>query len=220
MSASQNDGSDVIKLLFDAMMRSSRTSMVVRIESYNAGERTADVTPMVQEERKIDGEYVSIPSSSIPGCPVLFWGGKGNSFVGGLQKDDLCLALYRHRSHDEIDNGDDGPIVPESTRRLDLADIIVIGSFVAPANGLESDQFREDGQPVLAMPEVSSLYVGGSDAGYTLVRNDLLRQYLISDRTWKLNHKHLVADVLSAIPNSAPPAIPSNLDSERIKVDK
>jgi len=223
MSAnSQTDGSDVIKLLYDSLMRSARTSVVVRVEAYNAGECSADVTTMVQEERKIDGEYVPIPASRMSGCPVVFWGGGGNSFIGGLSPGDLCLGLYRHRSHDEIDNGDEGPLVPESTRRLDMADIIVIGTFTPPANGLDSSQYRTDGQPVLAMPEVSALHVGDSSAQYVLVRHDLLRSYLFQIQIWLANHIHNLDLEHGATfkPTIPPPTVPADMSSPRIKVDK
>lgn len=223
MSAnSQTDGSDVMKLFFDAIMRGVRTSVVVRIEAYNASECSADVTTMVQEERKIDGEYVPIPALSVPGCPVVFWGGAGNSLIGGLSPGDLCLGLYRHRSHDEIDNGDEGPLVPESTRRLDMADIIVVGAFVSPASGLDSSQYRQDGQPVLAMPEVSALHVGDSSSQYVLVRHDLLRNYLFQVRIWMAGHVHNLdlPNVVTFMPLTIPPPLPSDMSSARIKVDK
>lgn len=225
LKGSTTDGSDVMKLLFNSLRRSVYTSVVVRVESYDPATSTADVTPMVSEERKIDGEYVTIPAITQGGCPVIFMGGAGNSLITGLQAGDYCMGLFRHRSHDEIDNGDIGPLKPESSRRMDLCDLIVFGNFVAPANGLEASQYRSDNQPVLAMPEVSALHVGDSGAAYYLVREDTLTNYLNLLKGWIEAHTHdggILGGGLTGPPKSIPPlplpAIP-DLKSTRIKVD-
>lgn len=227
-ASSQTDGSDVVNELFNTIKRSLRNAVIVKIESYNAAERSADVTLLVQEERKIDGEFIPVPASRQSGCPVVFNGGQAGSLVIGLKTGDHCLALYRHRSHDEIDNGDDGPLIPASGRRFNDSDLIVLGSFVAPGKGLDSSQYREDGQPVLALPELSSIHIGDSNAGYFLVREDLFRNYIRDLHRFVLVHKHPYPDGTTSSPTnptvSVPPIqldfFPPDMHSDAIKVSK
>lgn len=219
LKGSTTDGSDVVKLLFESFRRSVYVSVVVRVESYDPASSTADVTPMVSEERKIDGEYVTIPAITQGGCPVIFTGGAGNSFITGLQAGDYCMGLYRHRSHDEIDHGDIGPLTPAGSRRMDLSDLIVFGNFVAPATGLDPSQYRNDNQPVLAMPALSALHVGDSSASFYLVKEDVLTNYLTALKAWAETQIQAAWAQAGGAPPIPPGPVIPDLKSTRIKVD-
>lgn len=221
--ADSKDNTDVVNAILDDALRNLRVSVVVRVDSYDPAERSASVTPMVQEERYLENTRISIPSVSIPGCPVVWPAGSGRSFTIGLNPGDLCLGLYRHRSHDEIDSGVNGPLLPGSVRRVDQSDLIVIPGFVAPASGVDASTYKQSGEPVLAMNENDYLHVGNSSASYYLVRYDLLNQHLSAIRSWLFTHRHLYADgVTEGVSPDDIIQYPLNpqLRSNRIRVDK
>jgi hypothetical protein len=137
----------------------------------------------------------------------------------GLNTGDLCIGLYRHRSHDEIDGGTDGPLLPASVRRVDMSDMVIIPGFIQPSNGQQADAFKTNGEPVLAMPGSEALHVGASTASFYLVREDLLNNLIDLIKTWDTTHTHAVAEgVATASPLPYPPL--PDVASQRIKVDQ
>ena len=213
------DMSDVVFQLFGAIQSRLRTAVVVKIESYDAAEGSATVTPMVLEERIIEGERVEIPSATIPDCPVIFPFGGGRGLTFGLEPGDQALGLYRHRSHDEIDGGASGPILPQSTRRIDQSDLIVLPGFFPPSGGYPSSAIRSDGQPVMALPGGESVYVGSSTAAFALVRWDQLQLYIQDMVTLFNAHIHPVSGPNTGTP-SLPAPNPGDLSSDAFKVDR
>lgn len=213
------DMSDVVVQLSGSLMRQLRTAVVVRIDSYDAAEASATVTPMVLEERIINNERVEIPSSSIPGCPVIFPYGGGRGLTFGLEAGDLAIGLYRHRSHDEIDGGADGPILPASTRRVDLSDLVVLPGFFPPSGGYPSSGIRSDGQPVMPLPSGESVHVGNANATFALVRWDQLQTYLQNFVTLYNAHVHPVSGPNTGVP-AVPATNPSDLSSDAFNVDR
>ncbi len=199
------DMSDVVVQLSGSLMRQLRTAVVVRIDSYDASEGSATVTPMVLEERILNDERVEIPSSSIPGCPVIFPYGGGRGLTFGLEAGDLAIGLYRHRSHDEVDGGADGPLLPASTRRVDLSDLVVLPGFFPPSGGYPSSGIRSDGQPVMPLPSGEAIHVGDSNATFALVRWDLLESYLDAIKAKYDAHVH--GYVLSGAPTPTTPPV-------------
>jgi len=223
------DSSDLSAAIMDAVQRKLRTSVVVRIESFDPQSMTADVTPMVVEDRLIDGELVPVPQLTIPNCPVALPYGGNHPFTSGLRRGDLVIGLYRHRSHDELDGGSNGPLSPQSTRRVSESDIIVLGGYIVPVKGLDPSQYRTDGQPVLSLPGTDAFHVGASTATYYLVRSDELAQFMGQAVPptgligWAVSHTHPVAGPNTGIPNPTPPvpAYPLNsCRSDAIKVNK
>lgn len=210
-----------IALLETALLR-NRTAVCVRIDSFDPDECSATVTPLVNEERIIEGETVSIPSMSIPGCPVIFPTGSGRGLTFGLSRGDLALGLYRHRSHDEIDGGAVGPLDPQSSRRLREADIVVLAGYHQPATARDSSTYRTDGQPTMPLPLLEALHIGASTATYTLVRSDLLASFLSSLVTWANTHTHAgVMPGPGSTAIAAPPlGSPGTIESLAVKVDR
>jgi len=149
-----------------------RTAGVARVVRYEPGAPTATVTLLVQEDRDLPGGRQEVPALTIEGCPVLWMMGGGRALTWGLRAGDLVLALYRHRSHDEIDSGEEGPVVPPLCRRMNESDIVIFPGFSPPDIGMEAGAFREDGQVVLSMPGGESFYAGASTAALALARAD------------------------------------------------
>lgn len=207
--------------LLDSALLRTRVAVSVRIDSFDASTCTATVTPLVNEERVIEGERVPIPSLSIPGCPVIFPYGDGKGLTFGLSRGDTALGLFRHRSHDEIDGGAPGPIDPQSTRRMREADLVVLAGYVVPGSRPSSD-YRSDGAPVMPLPVGDALHVGSSTATYALVREDLLSAYLQNLKTYIDLHVH--PGVTSGPGSTGAPAVPSPtippIDTAAILVDR
>lgn len=216
------DGGTPMERLFQLMREEVRVCGVAEVISYTPGEPTAHIRLLVQEDRNLPGGRTAVPSVDIEGVPVLWPVGGARALTWGLRAGDKVLALYRHRSHDEIDSGDAGPLVPALTRRMNPSDVVVLVGFVAPDTGLESSQFRSDGQPVMGLPNGEALHVGDSAANYVLVREDLLQAELSKIHTAVNGHTHLYTPgTLAAIQTGpgASYAAPGATSSSRIKVD-
>lgn len=173
------------------LLQDVRTAVAARVEDYRPGPQEADVLILVGEEGQ-EGDV------RVPGCPVIWPAG----YTRGLEPGDEVLALVRHRSHDEIDAGEPGPVAPVSTRRMRYTDAVVLPGFVRPAEGQDPAAYREDGEPVIR----GTLHVGGSGASFVLVRADLLDSFLTTIKTWLDTHLHT-----SGAPGSptTPPVAPS-----------
>ncbi len=226
------DIAELSRVLLDSATLRTRTAVCVRIESFNAAECSATVTPLVNEERVVEGERIPIPALTVAGCPVIFPAGGGRGLTFGLQAGDLALGLYRHRSHDEVDGGAEGPLNPASTRRMRDADIVVLAGYFRPAVARPPSEFRSDGQPVMPLPSGEALHVGASTGTYMLVREDLLQTYFTSLKNAYDTHVHgyLIPPSLVPLPTTPPvlpPACtvptplpsPGNLQTSRVKVD-
>lgn len=215
------DPSEPYVALYDLILRDMRVAGVCRITAYTADPPTADVTLLARETRVIDGEAVAQPAVSVTGCPVIWPGGGGRLLAMGLESGDLALALYRHRSHDEIDSGTSTPIVPESGRSLNPADLIILPGYLAPGGGPVGDapaRARFDGQPSLLMPAGEALHLGATSAALRLVVAEVLAPYLKLLEVYIALHEHGVA---GTPPTTLPPSAPTanDLASARLKVD-
>lgn len=211
------DPSEPLLALYDLLLRDVRVAGVCRVLSYTVDPPTADVTLLARDVRMVDGDDVPQPVVSVPGCPVLWPGGGGRLLAMGLEAGDLALAVYRHRSHDEIDSGATSPLVPASGRRLNPADLIILPGFIAPG-ATADDRARTDGQPSLVMPTGEALHLGAAAAALRLVVAEVLAPYLAALELYLSLHVH---DSAGTPPTTPPPAAPSagDLASARVKVD-
>lgn len=207
--------------LFDAVRAGTRVAVAARVEAYRPGPCEADVVLLVQEERLVDGVRVAADPIRVSDVPVLWPAGGGRALTMGLDEGDEVIALVRHRSHDEIDNGEPGPVQPVSTRRMSYSDVVLLPGYVRPADGRDAASYRSDGQPVLSMPGGEALHVGASTATFVLVRADLLDSFLGTLKTWLDTHTHggvTTGGGITGIPAPLSPSA-SDLSSDRIKVD-
>jgi hypothetical protein len=160
--------------LHDVVRAGVRIAVCARVEAYRPSPPEADLLLLVQEERIVDGARVPIEPVRVEGVPVSWPGGGGRTLTMGLEVGDEVIALVRHRSHDEIDSGEPGPVVPVSTRRMSYSDILVLAEYRRPSEERPASEYRSDGQPVLAMPTGEALHVGASTAALALARADLV----------------------------------------------
>lgn len=221
MPAESATQSPMLKL-YDAIRQGLRIAAVAKVEAYDASKPSCDVVVLVQEERMVNNARRVIPEIRVPGVPVMWPGGSTRSLTMGLEVGDLVLLLVRHRSHDEIDGGEPGPVQPVSTRRMNYADAVALPGFVPPDTGMDSGAFRADGQPVLAMPPGEAAHVGASTANLVLVREDLLSSFLSTLKAWIDGHTH--TGVTTGPGVSGIPVVPLSpsagaISSDRIKVD-
>lgn len=218
--------------LLEVARRLGPSIVCVRVERYDAQATTADVTPIVRDWRTgTDGARLWVEQRRIDGCPVLWPGGGTRGLTMGLEAGDLCLAVSRSVSHDEIDAGGTTPAQPRGAWRHGISDAIVLPGYVVPANGRAASEYRSDGQPVLYMDAGEALHVAVSTAAIALARADLVHAELQAVQAGLNNHTH-AAGTLVAPSGGGPvtgatavggsytaPATASDIATDRVKVD-
>lgn len=198
-------------------------AVVCRVVAYDPGEGTADVLPMVQARRVVDGVTEAVPAEVIYGCPVVWPSAGGRTITWGLAMGDLCLCVIRDRSHDEIDSGSAGPLMPAAGRRFNASDAVVLPGYDVPGS-LPSSAVRSDGQMVVGLPAGEALHVGASTASRALALAEDVDARLEELRVVLSAHTHgYQAPTGGSVPAStttvaAIPAFPS-VASTRIKAD-
>ncbi len=215
-----------IERLMSLIRAGIRTSVVGRVVSYQPGAPTATVEFLVQEERDLPSGRVPVPPLTVEGVPVLWLIAGGRGLTMGLREGDFVLVLYRHRSHDEVDDGKAVPGVPASCRRMNPSDVVAVPGFVAPETGLDAKFWRPDGQPVLGMPDDEAFHVGDSQAAFFIARADLVLPELQAIHGAVSGHEHLYTFPLHPavgpqVSTAGGPvfAAPSSVATDRIKVD-
>lgn len=209
---------DPFGAIFEAVQGGVRVAVVARVEEYRPATQEADVLLLVQEDRVLHGEREEVPEVRVYGAPVIWPGGGGRGLTMGLAVGDEVIALVRDRSHDEVDAGEPGPVVPVSTRRFSPADVVILPGYVRPAEGAPAGSYRTDGAPVLALPGGEALHVGAGTATFVLVRHDLLKAWLDTVKLWldTHTHAHFMGPTLTPV---APSPTVADTSSPRIKVD-
>jgi hypothetical protein len=193
-----------------AVLRLVRGAVVCRVQAYTPTTQTADVLPLVSDSLVVDGARVSVPPQVVTGVPVVWLMGGAGAFVSGLAPGDLVLAFARGASHDEIDSGAPGPVLPGSTRRHDLSDLVVVAGY-APPGGLDPSRYSVDGRPVVWASAGGPVRLGSSAAAIPVVRADLLAVELTA----------IAASITSliAVAGGGTPYVPGAPGSSRVVVD-
>ncbi|MDC7234973.1 MAG: Gp138 family membrane-puncturing spike protein [Spirochaetales bacterium] len=117
---------DVLKTFMNALQDDLHTSLPGRIESYDAGSRTASIVPQMKKRYQA-GEVLALPV--IHNVPVQFPASGEASFSFPLKKGDEGWIMFSERSIDEwMDSGQ--AELPEDSRRFALDDAVFIpGTF-------------------------------------------------------------------------------------------
>lgn len=221
--------SDLALSIVESVARTAPdTDLRAVVVAYYPDDQTADVRlavhiPQLDPET---GALVGLVAPTLYRRPVDWPAGGGRSLVWGLSAGDVVAVRVRSRSHDEVDSGTALPVTPASTRRGNPSDVVVIPAAGRPGAPLDTAAYRDDGQPVLAMPADEALHVGASTAALRLVIEDVLRPYLVELDAWLSSHQHAGVTIGSALSGAPPPLVPTPtipasgaLASGRIKVD-
>lgn len=185
----QADPDAAVTAVVDAMMRGLRVAVVAKVESYDAAQQTASVTPQVRELVLVDGAPTYLPAQRVDGCPVVWPGGSTGGLTSGLTAGDLVIALVRDRSHDEVDNGNALPSEPQSSARCSLADIVVLPAYRVPGT-MPSRGYRSDGAPVVWADGSLPVRIGTSTAAVALALATLTQARLDAIQTAFNSHVH------------------------------
>ena len=184
-----------------AGVRVARDATVIR---YDAATQTADVQPCVQD---VAPDGAGVPSPVIYGVPVAWPSGGGRSLAWGIDVGDLGTLIIRDVSHDEVDAGADVPTTPAASRRWDLSDAVFLPRDATPAAPLE--QVRDDGAPVLAMPDDEGLHLGTAAANQALAIAQNVADRLARLETLFTLHVHPVAGASATVQVPPPYTDPS-----------
>lgn len=176
------DMSDLIKMGAEGVLENFYAMLPGRIVSYDAAKGCADVKPVVKNT-DADGNPVDMPV--IRCCQVVFPAGGGYSFVFPLEPGDPCIVVFSSRSLAQWAVGGDEEAKPESPRRGDLADGVVIPGLrpqngaLAAAQGGNMSLGLDDGSSTITIDAAGlvtvadNLQVGGGSAKAS---NDTLLQ--------------------------------------------
>lgn len=202
-------------------------AVVARVVAYDPAAGTADVLPMVQPRRVVEGAPEPVPVSVLYGCPIVWPSAGGRSLTWGLAVGDLCLCIIRDRSHDEIDSGSAGPLMPAASRRFSPSDAVVLPGYDVPGT-LPASAVRSDGQMVARLPAGEALHVGVAMAARALALAEETRLQFEAHRDKFNGHKHGASGISDSMggsctgatsgPDTSIDATP-DLGSSRIKVD-
>lgn len=191
-------------------------AVAAEVVSYDASGPTADVRPLVT----VDGERPPVVS----GCPVQWPNAGGRALTWGLVAGDRVTLLVRSQSHDEVDDGRPVPVTPALGRRHSLADAVVQVGYTTPGT-LDSDAYRNDGQPVLSYGSGEALHLGASTADKALalaykVRDELDKiDAAFSSHTHQVTYNSGTAGPLTTATAGGPTYTPADVDSTRVKTD-
>lgn len=216
---------DLILSAGPAIRRSVRVAVDVEVITYYPSTQTADVRPCVPDDPRqaADGSITAPTPPVIYAVPVRWPEGGSRALRWGLVAGDRCEGIVRHRSHDQVDSGAAVPVDLLSLREFDLSDMVLYPGARPPTRELAAGEFREDGQPVFVLPDGEVLHVGASTADKTLALALEIRNELVAQRGWALEHVHTVAAApgTTSVPTVTPPSIAAlaTLESGRLKVD-
>lgn len=165
------NGSELPQELYDVIRGSIRVAVAAKVVTFDPATSSATIIPEIGEERRLDDGTVELLTPvEIAGVPVLFPG----PLRFGLSAGAYGLALIRHRSHDEWDNGTAGPVAPSSTRRFDFSDVVFLPTLHQPGGtAVESSRYKSNGEPVIRVEAGQALRLGASTATDGLARGSL-----------------------------------------------
>lgn len=131
------DMSDLIKMGAEGVLENFYAMLPAKIISYDPAKQCADVQPVV---KTVDADGNALDMPIIPCCQVLFPAGGGYSFVFPLDAGDPCIVVFSSKSMAQWVPGGDEAARPESARRGDLADGVVIPGLRPQSNALAAAQ--------------------------------------------------------------------------------
>lgn len=195
------------RLLRKALMR-VRTSVIAHIETYDAASQSASVTALVPEQDTVEGVPRDLRTPTYHNVPVAHLGSSKRGLTFGLEEGDPVLLIARHRSHQEVDQGAEGPVSPANCQRMALSEGIALPGYVPPGQGQPDAHQREDGQPVLYMDAGEALHIAVSTASIALARADQVQQQFNDLKAWADAHYHAFTGVAVGSPAiTTPPAL-------------
>jgi len=173
------DGSQNTAELYALIRHSIGVAVVAEVVSFSAARSTVSIKPLVLDDRvDAEGTREALGEIVIADVPVI-WPGTGTRGISmGLRAGDRGIAVFRHQSHDEVDAGKTAPLLPASTRRMDLSDLVFFPGYVSPATDRPSSQRSTNGEPVVYMDAGDVLRVATAAASIALARADLVEQQL------------------------------------------
>lgn len=215
--------SEVLLSALDRARADVHVSVVVRVVSYNAAARTATVVPLVLEEMLEDGERVAVDNIEIPDCPVQWPCGGESGITFGLDEGAECLAIYRHRSHDEIDEDTaTGPVLPALAHEMSPADLVILPLYTRPGVGADPSTYAANGQPVIYFPGDQTCQIGDATASKALALAESVASQLNAIRSLFDGHTHVVTSFSSPsavpVPIFATSVLPSDVACDDVKV--
>lgn len=212
--------------LADALTRAAElasggvlVSRVARVDSYDRADQTVTATPIVADLVDTeDGGREGLELPTISGIPVVWPAGGGVSITWDLEPGDLVILLGRDRSHDEVDDGrTTPPIVPSSSRRFSLSDVVAIPGYRPPADPLPGGSVAA-GAVVVTLPGGVELRVGGAAAADGVSLSSLVDGAISAIVNAFNTHTHPVVGASTSAPTVPIPSQPSTA-SARLLAD-
>lgn len=127
--APRRDLSEFLDLLTTVINGKMHTGLVARVKAFDASTRTATVTPVIKQ-RYVNGDREEI--QPLPRVPVGYPGGGGFLMSFPLQAGDHVFVSFSERSIDEWKAHGNKGIEPQSLRRFDLSDGVIVATLEAP----------------------------------------------------------------------------------------
>lgn len=203
---------DLLRVAFDAFFAQVNGPLPGEVQSYNQGNQTVDVLPLIQIWK--DGAFV-VPKV-ITGITVAFPQGNGgaSSITWPLVKGDVVDLIPQGAdiSAWKISNVQPNQ-PPASRRRFSMSDLIAIPGIRSQASTLPGTAIAADGLVIASRPFV---YMGSSAATDFAALASLIDGHFLADKVWKDTHSHAA---LGAPPSTASPVPPATVGSSVVKVD-
>jgi hypothetical protein len=147
------------------------------VQSYDATKQTAEVKPLVQAYRYVDGVRTAFSLPVLPHCPVHWPGAGGFFFACPLQPGDQVLLVFSDRALERWwSNGQEGEAGDERTHHLKDAFVLPeLRHGGRPISGLSSTKaiIGKEGGPVITFGS-ADIRLGGDDASAHVSKGEAL----------------------------------------------
>lgn len=177
---------EVIKEAIKAQLLDLRVSLPAKIESYNAAEQKANITPLLRKKYIKDSKVVNLPV--INNVPVQWPSASGgSSFLHlPLKAGDVGLAVFCDRSLDLWKSGDNSIVTPNDPRHHNITDAIFIpgvNAFKSALKNVPSDNaVLQNGKMRIEMDPSGKISIEGSSKEFLTIVDDLLNELINNAR--------------------------------------
>jgi len=190
--------SGFFKLLTSSINGKMYTGLIARVLAFNpkgpSDRPVADVQPVIKERFK-DGDRVEV--APLLDVPVSYPSGGGRGLTLPLEAGDEVFVSFSDRSIDEWKSVGGTGIEPQSTRRFDLSD----GVIVATLNTFNIDP---DNLVLGELPTGMQVCIGGGQVSIGTDAVELLSEIAVALNAIDASLDQLSTDLGNIPPSSAP----------------
>ena len=177
---------EVISKAIKSQLLDLHVSLPAKIESYNAAEQKANITPLLRKKYLKDDAEVALPV--INNVPVQWPSASGgSSFLHlPLKAGDVGMAIFCERSLDLWKSGDNSTVTPNDPRHHNITDAIFIPGINAFKSALQNvsadNAVLQNGNMRIEIDPSGKISIEGESKEFLTIFDDLLSEMINNAR--------------------------------------